>query len=175
MTITISPSRKFAIMTGLVIVFLVAIHFGMVPYLNFLSDKIPKTVQGVLIVIVIIITFAGITYAKMFRPLVPGPSSWKQEKYWSTLTVEKSLEGVGKLIYWVAKIFIFSVFMYTALLNTIRIYVKNIPAIMNGTYVYDKIEGATMAAPLIMAFLLLLYISVRMYDHITTKEKKKNE
>jgi len=172
MIITISPAKKFAIMTSLVLVFLLIIHFAIVPNLHQISEsQTLKVVLVVLAIVAIVITFSRITYSNLFRPFVPGPSYWKEEKYWTTLTIEKSLAGVGKVTYWFSEIFIFSVVLYTVFLHTIILYAKNIPSILNGTYVYELTETTFMGAPLVMLFLLLLFISIKLYNHLTTKAK----
>ncbi len=173
MKITISPVKKNALMAGLCIVFFVIIHFVIVPFLECLSiAKLSTAFLLTVSILVSIALFALITYARMYRPLVPGPSSWKQDDFWNLMEIEKSMAGYIKFAYWVAKLFIFTVVLYAVLKHIVGLYQKNLPEIMSGTWEYDKMEAAFMAAPLIMIFFLLLHFGVILYEHFTLEKKK---
>ena len=174
MYITISPATKFSIMSGMVIIFLVVIHFGIVPNLGLMSvSELSAALRVVLVVSVFVIGFAVLTYANVFRPLVPGQSSWKQGKFWCPLIIEKSPAGVGKLFPLFIQTFIFSVVLYGYVRLSIERYKIKIPEIINGTYEYERIDALFMGAPLIMVFLLLLYLGVKLFDNASRKNSYK--
>jgi|GEM_PF-6651800 len=51
------------------------------------------------------------------------------------------------------------------------LYLKNYDRIIGGTYTYDRFETPIMASPLMMVFLLFLYLCVKMYNKYINKKK----
>lgn len=174
MVITISPAKKTALMVGLGIMFFGVIHFVAVPCFDGITiAPLSTTLRVTLAVFFFLNTFAGITFVKMYRPLVPGQSTCKQDIFWKPLVIEKTMAGGAIFFCWVTKIFIFTVVLYAVLTHTIGLYQKNLPEIMSGTWEYDKMEAAFMGAPLVMIFLLVLFIGVKLYDYLVSGKDNK--
>jgi hypothetical protein len=95
MSITINPTRKFIAATCLITIFLSITHFILWPELGWLYHiKSSPFFRFLLLVSLFVIGFGVITYSNMFRPLVPGKSTWQQEKYLKPLNIENSKSGI---------------------------------------------------------------------------------
>lgn len=54
------------------------------------------------------------------------------------------------------------------------LYYKNYNKIFDGTYVYDRFETPMMMSPLLMVFLVFLYLGVKIYEKITKDNQSFN-
>ena len=172
MKITLSPANKFVFMTLLVLVCLLVIHFFGVPILQSLKFSNIHPVLHLLIDgLFLIIVFILYTYSKAHRPLVPGKSSWETNNYSDDLFIETTPEGIVKFLTLVAKISIFFFLLYLVSRLTVTIYLKTLPEIFNGTYIYDRFEVMVMLMPAVILFFLLLYIYVKITDYFSNIKK----
>lgn len=163
-------------MIALVILFLASIHFIFVPNIHLLQKiKLSPLAKNCLVVGLFIASCALITFTNMFRIIAPGKSTWKRKNILRPLIIERSVAGVIKFIYWVATLLIFSLTLYAVSYYIIHLYWTNVPAILNGTYEYDRMEAAWMEAPLIIVFMLILYFGIQLYEYVMNIKHKKNK
>jgi uncharacterized membrane protein len=70
----------------------------------------------------------------------------------------------AKTISKVIKILVFMASLLVVCWFIGSLYLKNYKKIIDGTYVYDRFEAPLMMSPLLIVFLLFLYLWVKLYS-----------
>ena len=179
MRITLSPKANFAFMALFSFLFLSLIHVYGSPVYQYITEiNLPLTLRIILSIVGSILLFAFLTYARIYDPILPGPWTRKETKYWKSLIIEFSFPGVTKLLLLTAKIFLFSLALYIVLLGIVSSSTEVYKEISNGTYVYDRYREIFIISPLILIILLIIYLVVKTLEKfgiIKKIEKNQNE
>lgn len=179
MRIILSPKANFAFMALFSILFLSLIHLYGSPIYQYITEiNLPLTLRIILSIVGSILLFAFLTYARIYDPILPGPWTRKETKYWKSLIIEFSFPGVTKLLLLTAKIFLFSLALYIVLWGIFSSSFEVYQEISNGTYSYNKYREIFIISPLILLFLLILWAIIKFLEKfgiIRKIEKKQNE